>query len=228
MHGILSPANLINAGATSQEKERAGPSHPAVWDILVSLRNMVMKGMLAGMMIALFLILSSCETGDPTGRVLFDFEEESALDGLSWKCRVLYSLSPQYATHGEKSLKMELYPSEYPGVSPTLSGTDWRGYRALRLDIHNPGKEAVTMTVRIDDRKDASQYGDRYQGSFTMNPGDNPVVIPFTDLTTSGSQIPLALGNIRKLAIFTFRPKRKTVLYIDHIRLTDGSGRGAE
>jgi hypothetical protein len=135
----------------------------------------------------LFLCLvafGGCEKNPVSPYVLNDFEADSDLDQMLWKCRTLFSLSDEYATHGRYSLKMELFPSEYPGFHPMLSQKDWRGYRALCFDIYNPADEELEITVRIDDRKESREYADRYNGRFKLEPGMNPVVIPLDTLIT--------------------------------------------
>ncbi|MFQ6032509.1 MAG: hypothetical protein ACE5K2_06265, partial [Candidatus Zixiibacteriota bacterium] len=131
----------------------------------------------------------------------------------------LFSLSDEQATHGEKSLRLELYPSDYPGLTPMIEKRDWSRYDALRFDIYNPQYEAVTLTVRIDDRKDYPNYADRYNKRFILKPGINHVRIPLDTFVTSGTDRKLDLKNIYRVLIFMARPERRVVLYVDYIRL---------
>ena len=164
-------------------------------------------------------LLVSCH-GDVAGeRVLFDFESESELDRLHWRCHTLFSLSDRHITHGEKSLRLELFPSDYPGLAPMLDMIDWRAYKALCFDIYNPEEKEVQITVRIDDRKDYPDYEDRYNKSFIFKPGMNGVRIPLDTLVTSGTGRKLNIGNIYRVLIFMVRPEKVAVLYVDHMRL---------
>jgi len=99
--------------------------------------------------------IAACEKTNNKELVLFDFESESVLDEFHWKCHTLFSLSDDHAVHGEKSLKLELFPSSYPGLSPKLKHHDWRGYGSFCFDVVNPSPEPVSIVLRIDDKKEA-------------------------------------------------------------------------
>ena len=155
----------------------------------------------------------------PGERVLFDFESDSELDRFDWRCHTLFSLSDAYATHGKKCLRLELYPSDYPGLAPMLDDNDWRGYKNLCFDIYNSEEEVLSVTVRIDDRKDYPDYGDRYNKSFEIQPGMNQIRIPFDSFITSRTGRALDLKKIYRLLIFIVRPEKRVVLYVDYLRL---------
>jgi hypothetical protein len=165
------------------------------------------------------ILFSSCH-GEPSGElVLFDFESETELDQLSWRCHALYSLSSDHATHGTKSLKLELFPSDYPGLVPFLAMKDWRGFKELCFDAYNPSKDMVRIVVRMDDRKDFPDYEDRYNKSFVVKRGSNHFSIPLDTLVTSGTKRHLDLSQIHRLFIFTAHPEKKITLYIDTIKI---------
>jgi hypothetical protein len=169
----------------------------------------------------LVVFLCACEkTSDPW--VLFDFESEKDLDRMHWKCFTLPAIASRHATHGEKALRIELFPSDYPGWYPKLDVRDWRGYRALRIDVFNPGSETFSITVRIDDRKKNPGYPDRHQAVFDLTPGANPIEIDLTRLQTSGTRRPIELESIHRFMIYTVSPREKKILYLDWIRLLRG------
>ena len=170
-------------------------------------------------LIILLILLMRCSNEINRERILLDFESDLELEQIQWKCHTLFSLSRDHTTHGEKSLKMELYPSDYPGLDPKLEEKDWRGYKALCFDIYNPEEKNVQISVRIDDQKDYPEYKDRYNKSFILNQGMNQINIPLNTLVTSGIARNLTLKNIYRLLIFTSNPEKKVVLYIDYIRL---------
>ncbi len=164
------------------------------------------------------LFLLNCRGNSAGELVLFDFESDSALDQLVWKCHTLYSLSTEHVTHGKKSLKMELYPSDYPGLTPIIKENDWSGYNKLCFDIYNP-QEKIKITVRIDDQKVSPDYGDRYNESFTLEQGMNKISVPLDTLVTSGTKRNLNLKKIKGLLIFVANPGKRVDLYADYIRL---------
>ncbi len=168
----------------------------------------------------LISILLSCRSSVPQDRVLFDFESDGELDRFHWKCHTLFSLSEEHATRGTSSLKLELFPSDFPGLSPMLEDNDWRGFKQLAFDVFNTEEEAIQITVRMDDTAGFPNYEDRYNKIFNLKPGQNTVVIPFETLVTSGTQRRLDLKRIYRLLVFMGYPKKRIVLYMDHFRLS--------
>jgi len=163
--------------------------------------------------------LAACGGGRTGERVLFDFESDSELNQFHWKCHTLFSLSNQHVTHGKGSLKLELYPSDYPGLVPILEEKDWSGHKSLCFDIYNPQRQDIQISLRIDDRKDYPGYGDGYNESFILKPGIHRLSLPLVTLVTSGTDRRLDLRRIHSLLIFVTRPESKVVLYFDYIRL---------
>ena len=163
--------------------------------------------------------LLACFGGSPTEFVLSDFESDADLDRFHWKCHTLFSLSNENVTHGDKSLRLELYPSDYPGLALKLGMNNWSRYKILSFDISNPEDEETSISVRIDDKQDYPNYADRYNKSFIIKPGLNRLNIPLTSLITSGARRPLDLKKIYRFLIFMSHPQKKSVLYIDYVHL---------
>lgn len=116
----------------------------------MSLKDNVLRIILS---FSLLLFAVACQEVYSQDLVLFDFEEDSELDRFQWSCRTLSELTDQHAAHGARSLKVDMYPAVYPGVTAKLDNHDWRGYKALQIDIFNPQNKEVRLTVRIDDRR---------------------------------------------------------------------------
>ncbi len=167
----------------------------------------------------LLVLLSNCHRVSTEEIILFDFESDAELDQLSWNCHTLYSLSVDHATHGLHSLKLELFPSEYPGLIPVLAVKDWNDFTEFCFDVYNPSKAKVRIDVRIDDRKDFPDYEDRYNKSFVLKRGSNHISIPLDTLIASGTKRHLNLAQIHRLFIFMAHPQKKITLYIDSIKV---------
>ena len=186
--------------------------------------KVVTQTMHKALFVFLVILVAGCRPAPSADLVLFDFERDDELNMLHWSCGTLYSLSTEYATRGAQSLKIELYPSAYPGFHPKLEVTDWRGYTALAMDIHNPSSESVVLALRVDDENKTS-YGERYNGRVVIKPGATAFFLPFDALVTSGSQRPLNLKRIQCCLLFTSSPKARKVLYLDAVRLVAGRGK---
>lgn len=153
-------------------------------------------------------------------KILFDFESDSELDRFHWECHTLFSLSDEHAVHGKKSLKLELFPSDYPGLTPMLASNNWRGYKVFSFDVYSAQQKVIPLTIRIDDNKNYPDYPDRYNKTFYLQPGANTISVPINMLITSGTNRKLNLKTIYSVLIFTAKPNKKVVLYFDYIRLT--------
>jgi hypothetical protein len=171
------------------------------------------------------ILIIGCHGPDQKELILFDFESDSELDKVHWKCHTLFSLSDENVTHGKKSLRLELFPSEYPGLSPILEINDWGDYKYLNFDMFNPNAKEMEIVVRIDDREDSPDYADRYNHSFVLLPGLNRLRMPLNDLATSGTKRKLDLKTIQALVIFMVNPPEKVRVYIDYIRLESDKAR---
>jgi hypothetical protein len=148
----------------------------------------------------------------------YDFETDDTLDTLSWKCKTIFTLSDRYAASGQKCLKMELYPSPYPGVSLKNSDHDWSKHNTLNFNVHNQEKTPLRLSVRIDDTKDP-QYNNRYNHTFIIKPGMNNIAIPLNSLLASGTNRKLNLSKIESVILFLVQPYEKRTLYLDYVRL---------
>jgi len=169
--------------------------------------------------IELLLIFGGCNGYVSEERILFDFESDSELERLHWRCHTLFSLSNEHVTHGRSSLRMELYPSDYPGLSLVQKVNDWSSYKTMCFDIFNPEGKEIQVSVRIDDRKDYPEYEDRYSKSLILRPGVNRISISMNTFITAGTQRKLNLRKIYRFFIFMEHLQRKVVLYVDYVRI---------
>lgn len=170
--------------------------------------------------IAFSLAPAACSHPPVHELVLNDFEADSDLDRIHWQCRTLFSLSQEHVTNGKKSLRMELFPAAYPGLSLKLDERDWRRFDSVAFDIYNPQDEALEITVRIDDREDYPDFDDRYNGRITLMPGSNNLRIPLNSLRTAGTDRSLNLKTIERFLFFFVDTNETYRLYVDNIRLT--------
>lgn len=170
-------------------------------------------------MVIISLALPACNDTHTGDRVLFSFESDAELNRIHWKCHTLFSISNHHATHGNKSLKMELYPSTYPGVSFNQYNINWISYNALGIDIFNPDTNSFNLAIRLDDKKEHPEYQDRFNKRLVVKPGDNRIIIPFETMITSGTGRQINIKKIYRFVLFSVNPESKSVLYIDNIRL---------
>ncbi len=169
-----------------------------------------------------FLLQYGCHRvpGEKDVLVLFDFEDESDLDRLSWECKVIYARDTRHVRGGRFSLRLEMYPSDYPGLKAAEFPNNWTGYASLKVDVYNPQERPVRLSYRIDDREDNPDYEDRANGSFLVQPGWTTLTLDLSELATSGARRPLNLEHIYGLYLFLCNPRIPVTLFLDNIRLT--------
>lgn len=165
-------------------------------------------------------LLSGCSSQDrDVSNVLFDFEHDSDLDRLSWKCGSLYSRSRGYQSSGEFALKVEMYPSaRWPGFGFGVKD-GWAGYRQLSLVVFNPAESAINMTCRIDDSRRNPPYEDRVNHRVTLKPGTNFLHFDLKQLRTSGTKRALRLEDVCCFLMFVHSPPERLTIFVDDIVL---------
>jgi hypothetical protein len=173
----------------------------------------------AGLLV-LLIFLGSCsdKACEKKEGIINDFEADGDLDRLNWKCRTLFELSGTGVSHGRFALKLTMTPDLYPGVSFQEIPKDWRCYSSLNVSFFNPGKGAVPLTMRIDDKEDDPEYEDRVNMRLTILPGMNRLNIPFKNLVCPSGRR-LDTGHVYSLMFFCVRPPETVVLYVDNVRL---------
>lgn len=171
--------------------------------------------------ITFFLVLTftGCSQENFQERTIFDFEKERELDLLHWKCGTMMKRDTHHATSGQYSLRLEMYSNdEYPGFRAGIIES-WDGAGELLVDVYNPASSEMTLSYRIDDRKDNPPYVDRANGRLVIVPGENTLSLDLATMRTSGSGRHLDLDRICSLLFFVHRPDEKITLYLDNIRL---------
>lgn len=122
---------------------------------------------------------------------------------------------------GPTSLRLMATGGDYPGIV-TEPARDWRGWSTLKLDITNPGKQALQLHVRVDDGSQKLRYEDRFNRRFWA-PGATRTVlsIPLREIEKGSMNRSLNLGDVARLVVFLSGPDAEpgTEFYISRIWL---------
>ncbi|MBM3320849.1 MAG: hypothetical protein FJY73_09265 [Candidatus Eisenbacteria bacterium] len=151
--------------------------------------------------------------------VLYDFETEKDLDRISWACHDHFSLTDEWSASGLRALRCELPRATYPGVRFLDFENDWRGFEALALAVRNEGAETIELVVRVDDRDSGEEFGNRYNGSFSLFPGENSIRIPLEKIRRGPASRALDLSHIDQFLIFLHDIDDPPVILVDRIAL---------
>lgn len=178
-------------------------------------------GILLGTAIILLVFVCRCDVrsdSNPGDSLLFDFELGHELDLFRWKCRTLFSLSDDYKAHGNKSLKMEFFPTRQVGFSTGQISHDWSNVEALEFTVFNPSTREMNIYLQIRDDSTKGDPANAYLKQLTIVPGENIVKIPSANLYDSKSR-KLDSHHIRGFYIYMQKITLRRTLYFDYFRL---------
>lgn len=144
---------------------------------------------------------------------------ETRCEMKRWKIDDEHIRSPSHATQGTRSLKVELHLGLYPGVSFNHPPRDWRGYDMLRFDAFLEGDVPLALTVRINDLAHNEEYEDRYNRTFTLQPGPNHVMVGLSEVEHAPKGRPMDMEHIAVLCIFSYKLQEQRTVYFDNFRL---------
>jgi len=145
---------------------------------------------------------------------------ESYLEMQRWSAKdAEISRSRSHASHGRYSVRTDLAPEEFPGISLEYLMGDWQRYSTLSFDVFNPQDSSLAMVVRIHDRHHNNAYTDRFNSRFDLVPGSNTVVIDLKDVLRAPTRREMDMGNIVNICIFSHNLTERRTVYFDHFRL---------
>lgn len=101
-----------------------------------------------------------------------------------------------------KSLRIEVTAGRWPGFVLSEPEADWTGWKTLNLDMTNPGNAPIQLTVRVHDALHDQRYEDRFNRSFTLEPGRRTLTIPVSKVTAAPAGRTLDLTRVSGIVIF--------------------------
>ncbi|MBV1871171.1 MAG: VanZ family protein [Gammaproteobacteria bacterium] len=129
--------------------------------------------------------------------------------------------SPNTINH---ALMVSFHTDGYSGIVGDGLHSDWRGFKALKMDINNPSAAFLKLNIKIEDRvsmgKDRS-YQNRYNGMYTLQPGDNEVRISLDAVSNAPHSRVIDLGDVARLSLFFNNAPQKGHIYIDNVTLLE-------
>ncbi len=124
-----------------------------------------------------------------------------------------------HATEGEYCLAVILPQGLYPGITMDYPPRDWRGYHILIFDAFLEGEDPLPFTVRINDLEHNEEYEDRYNKTFTLQPGPNHLTINLSEVEHAPKGRLMDMEHIAVLCIFSYKLKEPRTVYFDNFRL---------
>jgi hypothetical protein len=148
---------------------------------------------------------------------------ETPLEMGRWSGSAARTRDRQVHCRGRWSLRLELRPGRYSGVSLSHAPGDWERYASLQMALFNPHDEVLEVTVRIHDRQHRNTspqlYHDRFNRRFRLLPGWNRIEIFLAEVAAAPRDRSLDLADIAALGIFASSLPQPRTVYLDDIRL---------
>jgi hypothetical protein len=108
----------------------------------------------------------------------------------------------------------------WPGLSLEEAWPDWRAYSTLAIDLSNPGTQALSVFVRIDDRRTDPHYRDRYNQQFELAPMSRMVIrIPVSEIEAAPTGSKMDLAHIQRIMLFEDGSKPTYTFNLNAMRL---------
>ncbi len=119
----------------------------------------------------------------------------------------------------QKIVAVKFMVAPWPGVSMHEPYPDWSGFTTLRFDVYSELSHPVDLILRIDDINHNNQYRDRFNRTFSVQPGLNQIAVPLSDVRNAPSGRDLDLQEITQMILFSRRPEKPFTLYLSDIWL---------
>lgn len=119
----------------------------------------------------------------------------------------------------QRIVAIKFMAAPWPGVSMHEPYPDWSGFKTLRFDVYSELPEAVDLILRIDDIQHNNQYRDRFNRTFTVQPGLTQISVALSDIRNAPSGRELNLQEITQMILFSRRPEEPFTLYFSDIWL---------
>lgn len=121
---------------------------------------------------------------------------------------------------GEPALRVPLLARPYAGVSLDEPAADWRGFRELAIEVTNPGRTELVLTIRVHDRSHDWTYEDRYNGDFRVAAGTRQTIeVPLEAIRTAPRRREIDLSRIANVAIFRGRRDSPREFWLHRVEL---------
>ncbi|MFH1144635.1 MAG: hypothetical protein V1774_08845 [Candidatus Eisenbacteria bacterium] len=120
---------------------------------------------------------------------------------------------------GDLVAHLTFYAAAYPALLITEPHPDWSGYDRLAFDVYSELPVPIRLALRIHDTHHERAYSDRFNLSFTIQPGVNAVAIDLSQVEHAPRGRLMDMQHIHNVTLFAVRPAESISLYLDSFRL---------
>lgn len=147
---------------------------------------------------------------------------EACLEDTRWGGKSRRLVDRDLAYEGERSLRVKLVAGRYPGVFLNHFPSDWRGYAAFQMYVHNPQEEVFELHLRVHDhhhRLNDNVHRDRFNTTLLLEPGWNRVRVMLAEIAGSPRGRDLDLQRVAGVGLFAVYLEHPQIIHIDAVRL---------
>jgi VanZ family protein len=123
-------------------------------------------------------------------------------------------------TPGETALRVPLVTRPYAGVSLDEPSPDWRGFTTLAVELSNPGRTDLALSIRVHDRAHTYAYEDRFNAEVTVPAGRRVTLeFPLETIRMAPHGRALDLGHVANLMLFRAGPDGPREYWLHRVEL---------
>ena len=168
------------------------------------------------------VLACGCRCSDPSSPLVQDFEGRGGAGKWPKDAPGVVARATEWKADGEASLRID------PGLVATIDDlrrSDFRGFDALRVRVHNAGSRLAVIGFEVSDGEDGLY--DRHRTSFGAPPGDSTVDLDLSGGLWRGEEnrpyrgkkkTPVDLGDVSRLR---FENRGDAAVYVDGLTLVN-------
>jgi VanZ family protein len=132
----------------------------------------------------------------------------------------LRPLDANLAARGTPAIRVPLDRGNWPGLTLTEPVRDWRGWRALVIELANPTDAPLRIEVRVNDRLHDNRFEDRYNRGVELPARSRGrFEFPLAEIERAPQGRRMDLTDIAKLVIFHGGPAPGRAFYVERVSL---------
>jgi hypothetical protein len=162
---------------------------------------------------------------DKSGPVFFTFERWWEEKLIIKQKEIIYALvtppDSWQSNNSKKAAKITFLGGEYPGICVEEIYQNWSDYKYFQMHLYSESVDTITLSIRIDDHEDCTDYQNRFGRSLQIIPGENKISIPTNDIRNQVQNRQLNLSEIKMIVMFAVNPQQQFTLYFDDIMLSN-------
>lgn len=115
--------------------------------------------------------------------------------------------------------RVDFNPGSWPGITIEEVFSDWRAWHEMSFDVFNPSSKAVKLVVRIHDDKHNNRHKDRFNRTYTVQPGLRHYSISLIDVREAPEAREMDMRRIETVMFYSYKVSNEITLYFDNITL---------